>query len=634
MAGDGHEVLFIKVTGQQLVHTDHPVNLEQWRMYSQNRAAVMEHPYLTHEADLMLRTGSNKRAARAHIESLTGKVCTTKDMHNLCARLNKREKIKRAVGVVHSQPHRTAIGTSLNAGTSQNLLHQSKSARVEPVLQAFVDADVENHLSILSGDDGSNEATCLASRAMKEHFAVFPELLVLDVVMSKQATVEAEQDIHGFLCMDALGNVKPVFLIRSMPMSASLLRRACQDFKRTHPMWIRTKVLVINKLLPDAIQVLTQEFPQTQMMLCQFHVLRLFTGLLGHYHLPDRVQATNPQSANIIGQDKIRETFKQLVFAESNQQYNDTRALLTRQLTTGGKIELLAEFDRRWDPFRSLWASYARTEQFDFSSFFTKGMSSFWEPVRSAFRRSRHSDATATAATNVSHPSTATATGATNPLAPHASPRYDGSQLGSMRPKTYLPVTFRCGISLANSMYEVLTTITFIESEWEAKMRIFELTKPVAVDHFDPMLHLLTNCISSFAVDLISSQLTIQSLHTPESVTVTKTQAPMAHIASCRVDANETSKSHDQPATGATVRWLSKKTREKHVLQRDGSACDCGFFALYRLPCRHLIWYEVVTLQHKQLSMAAVSSRWFLRSFQTPKLSTQRESNEIEYHLL
>ncbi|EGZ15768.1 hypothetical protein PHYSODRAFT_504989, partial [Phytophthora sojae] len=151
LAEDGGEALFIKVTGQHLVHTDHPLSLEQWRMYSQNRAAVIEHPYLTHEADLMRRIGSNKKAARAHIEALTGKVCTMKDMHNLYARLKKREKSSSVRG-----------------------------ARVEPILQSFVDADMENHASILSADDGSNEAICLASRAMKEHFQVFPELLMLD----------------------------------------------------------------------------------------------------------------------------------------------------------------------------------------------------------------------------------------------------------------------------------------------------------------------------------------------------------------------------------------------------------------------------------------------------------------------
>ncbi|KAH7474493.1 uncharacterized protein KRP23_8624 [Phytophthora ramorum] len=245
LSEDGREVLFIKATGQHLVHTDHPVTLEQWRMYSQNRAAVIDHPYLTHEAELMRRIGSNKRVAREHIETLTGKVCTMKDMHNLYARLKKRENGGSPKDASRADPQQVFTGSSLELNRSQNAGRQLNSGasgqRVEPVLQRFVDADVENHVSILSGDDGSNEAICLASRAMKEHFQVFPELLILDVSMVTQPDVQPGQQLHGFLSMDALGNAKPVYVVRSLAMSSSLIRRACQDFKRTHPKWVETK---------------------------------------------------------------------------------------------------------------------------------------------------------------------------------------------------------------------------------------------------------------------------------------------------------------------------------------------------------------------------------------------------------
>ncbi|KAL4165093.1 hypothetical protein KRP22_003824 [Phytophthora ramorum] len=361
LSEDGREVLFIKATGQHLVHTDHPVTLEQWRMYSQNRAAVIDHPYLTHEAELMRRIGSNKRVAREHIETLTGKVCTMKDMHNLYARLKKRENGGSPKDASRADPQQVFTGSSLELNRSQNAGRQLNSGasgqRVEPVLQRFVDADVENHVSILSGDDGSNEAICLASRAMKEHFQVFPELLILDVSM-------------------------------------------------------------------------------------------------------------------------------------------------------------------------------------------------------------------------------------------------------------------------------------FIESEWTSRMLILELTKPVAMDHCDPLLHLMINCLSRFAVDLVSSQLTILSAHASGSVAVTKSRAARTHQCSNNTGANATPASPGPPVSESTVRWLNKMTREKHILQRDGSGCDCDFFSLYQLPCRHLIWYEVTALQSKQLSVVAVGRRWFLRSFRVSKLASQRESNEIEYHLL
>ncbi|KAE9044863.1 hypothetical protein PR003_g2660 [Phytophthora rubi] len=635
---DGGEVLFIKVTGQHLVHSDHPLSLEQWRMYSQNRAAVIEHPYLTHEADLMRRIGSNKKAARAHIEGLTGKVCTMKDMHNLYAKLKKREKSAPSMDSNQSrQPPLTISSSLVGSGVPQSRTTPNSSAcgaRVELILQNFVDADVENHASILSADDGSNEAICLASRAMKEHFQVFPELLILDVTSAAQETMQAEQHLHGFLSMDALGNARPIFLARSLAMSPSLLRRVCQDFKRTHPKWIQMKALVMSKLLRDVVQVLAHEFPQAQLLLCQFHVLQLLNDLLAHTQIPDRNSSL----------DKVRHLLRHLVFAHSELRYNETKALLVRQLIIADKRELLDMFDRNWEPYRALWVSYTRAEPFDFSLFLTKGMNSYWDPMQSAFRRTRDNNSAEPAATNVSHLATEAMPLADHAAAPREPFQYTGSAAGSQTSPAlsnspavtalYRDAEFARSTTsnvLAKCTAEVLTTIKFVESDWNSKILILELTKPVAVDRYDPLLLLLINCLSGFAVDVISSQLTNQTSGACGSVTVTKTRTHKAHSASSTSGSSESPAS---PTAEATVRWLNKTTREKHILQRDGSACDCEFFAMYQLPCRHLIWYEVVALQHKQLSLAAVGSRWFLRSFQAPKLARQRESNEIEYHLL
>ncbi|KAF4320738.1 hypothetical protein BBO99_00007977 [Phytophthora kernoviae] len=484
-SNNGHETLLIKITGQHVVHSDHPVSLEQWRMYSQNRAAVGEHPYLTHEAELMRRVGSNKRAARTHIENLSGKVCTMKDMHNLYARLKKREGAVRSVDAERDQSQRTVNTADMPGAHSR--AQQPDSAgevRVESILQRFVGADVENHASILSGDDGSNEAICVASRAMKEHFQVFPELLLLDVSATKLVDGQSRQHLHGFLSMDALGNAKPIFVAQSLTTSPALLHRICQDFKRTHPKWVRIKKLIMDKLLPEVVQRdRTRSLPQ------------------------DRI------NGNTLDYEEIRQLLQQLVFARSES-------------------------------------------------------------------------------------------------------RGDG------------------GDPLVKGVSEVLSMIQFIGDEWTSKMLILELTKPVVSSRCDPLMHFMVNCLSSFAVDLICSQLTTQSAFADGSVAITKSRAPRAQESNTFPEDNEELASPLSSMTEVTVRWINKTTREKHILQRDGSACDCEYFTLFHLPCRHLIRYEVSVLQHKQLSMAAVGPRWFLRSFQTPKLASQRESNEIEYHLL
>ncbi|GLE09815.1 hypothetical protein PINS_up021671 [Pythium insidiosum] len=90
----------------------------------------------------------------------------------------------------------------------------------------------------------------------------------------------------------------------------------------------------------------------------------------------------------------------------------------------------------------------------------------------------------------------------------------------------------------------------------------------------------------------------------------------------------------DPLAAEGTVVYFDKAKKKKHVMRRDCSGCDCEFYEVYKLPCQHLIWYEISYLHHRQLSMSAVDQRWFLRTFQIPKLASGKESNEIEFHIV
>ncbi|TYZ58526.1 hypothetical protein PybrP1_001015 [[Pythium] brassicae (nom. inval.)] len=681
------EVLCIKVTAQHLEHDDHPVSLDQWRHYSQNRASIVEHPYLIHEAELMRRVGSNKRTARAHIETLSGKVCTMKDMHNLYARLKKRED---------------------GIKTNSALVDENPAVRVESVLQQFVDAHVENHVSILSADDGSNEAMCLSSKAMKEHFQVFPELCLLDVTICPQH-MDGYQ-MQGFLSMDALGNAKP------------------------------------------------PEFDVPSLAL----------------------------------QEQVRELMKQMVFTHTHETYNESKALLLQHLGNRADHPLLLHIDQHWEPYRNLWASYWRGIVLEFSAFFNKGMECFWNPLKNAFDRtgggglnrnatgssgiSAVADAAATAAAAAACASSGGDNGGSNSASPRdrysngADPKGVGAGAGVEMctgatatsgisglgagvgdsgggvGTTGAPVGSSGGASvqresITKCISEVLTMIKFVEEEWTSKMMILEMTKPLTEFSSDPLLHYMVNCLSSFAVGLISSQImalnadsgdhhngmitlmkgppsSLASVSTSSGVSSPATGAtPMeaelslssSSVAAMALDGSVTSVAtnpgavgliasangsvhhgHDivdvidstprercepptatmelamtmamapPPAPGAgagaatqlsaaslaaagadpaayepaTVIWIDRSTRKTHVMQRDCSACDCEFYELYQLPCQHLIWYELSVLKSKQVSMSAVGARWFLRTFQYPKIVSQRESNEIEYHIL
>lgn len=553
------------------------MSLEQWRNYSQNRASIIEHPYLTHEAELMRRIGSNKRVARQHIETLTGKVCTMKDMHNLYARLKKREDtIKNNTTLIQADP----------------------SVRVESVLQQFVDTHVENHVSILSDDEGFNEAICISSKAMREHFQVFSELCLLEVTICQLPGIESVQ-LHGFLTMDALGNAKPVFVAQSLSTTTSLLRRICRDFKRTHPKWVDMKVIVMDKLLPDVVNVVNEEFMHARVLLCQFYVIKFLSSL---------VMQPEFEVPTVQLQEHVRELLKQMVFAPTEQHYLNCKAMLQQVLEHRLDNPLLMHIDQHWEPYRSLWASYARVQVLEFSQFFTKGLESFWNPLKAAFERNSGGGASITGSLD------------------------DDGELQRSGP-------------IAKCISEVLMVIKFIEDEWTAKMLILEMTKPTTEFSSDPLLHFLVNCLSSFAVSLVSSQLTMMnsSISGGGSMSVMKrrsvAKSPSDHHhhhghhsvvhgqQHVQVQNHHHHTAHETDV--ASILWTDKICKVKNTILRDCSRCDCDFYMLYHLPCQHLIWYELTMLKHKQVSMSAVGPRWFLRTFQVPKIASQRESNEV-----
>lgn len=619
---------------QHLEHDDHPVSLDQWRNYSQNRASIVEHPYLIHEAELMRRIGSNKRTAREHIETLSGKVCTMKDMHNLYARLKKRED---------------------GIKTNSALVDENPAVRVESVLQQFVDAHVENHVSILSADDGSNEAMCLSSKGMKEHFQVFPELCLLDVTISQSSSFDVDgYQMQGFLSMDALGNAKPVFLAQSSNTSTSLFRRICRDFKRTHPRWKDIKILVMDKLHPEVVDVLHHEFPNAQVLLCQFHAIKFLTSLV----VQPEFEIPNAQL-----QEQVRELMKQMVFANTHEAYNESKALLLQHLDDRVDHPLLVHIDQHWEPYRNLWASYWRGIVLEFSAFFTKGMECFWNPLKNAFERTGgglNRNATGNGSNLPSTMAAAMAMAASSSggsfIDAATSMNNNNNNNSNSDNNTSDDDSGNGGgaavrnTSITKCISEVLRMVKFIEEEWSSKVLILEMTKPVTEFSSDPLLHFMVNCLSSFAVSLISSQLMALNTGARNNsngmITVTKGRSASSLqtlgdalnsviTTAADGDTNDddgsaaTATEHSLMSPVETLIWTDRSTRKKHVMQRDCSGCDCEFYELYQLPCQHLIWYELSVLKSKQVSMSAVGQRWFLRTFQFPKIVSQRESNEV-----
>ena len=186
------------------------------------------------------------------------------------------------------------------------------------------------------------------------------------------------------------------------------------------------------------------------------------------------------------------------------------------------------------------------------------------------------------------------------------------------------------GSSVIKCVQEVLSMIRFIEHEWTSKVLILEMTRPMT-EFSDPQLHFLVNCLSSFCVTLVSAQATAVTTYGNAFVHA----APKVTSAAAETTVIERLLLTSFALQGSDRVSVYTNRKKTHVysIAKDTSHCTCMFHQVYKLPCVHLIWYELRVLKHKQVSMQAVHERWFLKTFKLPAIPTQRESNEVRLDL-
>ena len=139
----------------------------------------------------------------------------------------------------------------------------------------------------------------------------------------------------------------------SMHQSKEMLRVILEFFcSKNNPAWQNVESVVIDK---DFVEwaVLQEVLPKAAVLLCQFHTLKWWKGLLS------KRKHDVKEPDQVVLERYIRE----MVYANTQDVYLDAYASFIPLLKKANK-ELAAAFDRNWHSCREMWSVFGRSRHF------------------------------------------------------------------------------------------------------------------------------------------------------------------------------------------------------------------------------------------------------------------------------
>jgi Transposase/SWIM zinc finger len=120
-------------------------------------------------------------------------------------------------------------------------------------------------------------------------------------------------------------------------------------------------------------QVLEELFPNTRVVLCQFHVLQCFKRVVtsGKYEIDGSIR------------DDVLKSLRALVYARSVSEYEHQQRVLDGLLTLPTHDEFKTYLDSRWHAIRAMWSSCERGQIFTATNTTSNRIESNWNQLKS-----------------------------------------------------------------------------------------------------------------------------------------------------------------------------------------------------------------------------------------------------------
>lgn len=123
---------------------------------------------------------------------------------------------------------------------------------------------------ILVNDDDQLSAVYFASSHLCQLYEKFPEVMMIDGTYNVNSS---RMPLYSFMIEDGYGHGRTVFYAAISEESSQYISAIAKAFKSCNPSFSKTKVIIIDKDFIE-IKVIKEEFPEVNILFCQFHVIK------------------------------------------------------------------------------------------------------------------------------------------------------------------------------------------------------------------------------------------------------------------------------------------------------------------------------------------------------------------------
>ena len=211
-------------------------------------------PDTKQEAVKMMNLKANKKMLQSHLIHMTGKLIVLKDLHNIHGQ---------------SKPNQRCDFQEL-ANEMKQVKGKFKHYNLNVAASncASLDAEITTFV-----DDGNMlQAIYFQTKEMKDKFKLYPEILFIDATYKLN---DLRMPLYVLLTVDGNGESEIVCLWIVQNEEKGLITSLLVEFKKHNYNWSLIKCVMSDKDMTER-NVIKEQLPQANLLICLFHTLRSF----------------------------------------------------------------------------------------------------------------------------------------------------------------------------------------------------------------------------------------------------------------------------------------------------------------------------------------------------------------------
>ncbi|ETK84321.1 hypothetical protein L915_10705, partial [Phytophthora nicotianae] len=283
---------------------DHALTEHRWYSYAENRR--IEDPQLREDVAVLSKAGAKPRGILSYLRAKKWKLMLLTDVHNL----------------IH------VVKKTFRGG-------RTDAERAIAELDEFIESATGNTAEcIVDSETNVIRVVTFQSARQKRLFAAFPEVVLVD---STHGTNVNRYKLCTFTVHDVFGLGQYVQHALVQTEEKANLALSVDAFKRNNPQWSKIEVEMTDKAMHEK-EVLHDAWPNARQLLCRWHVetwLKKQCSRLGGVGRAETM--------------KLKVIMKELVNAESQEEYGDLKGSLLETLGNDKENRLYMSFMQHWD---------------------------------------------------------------------------------------------------------------------------------------------------------------------------------------------------------------------------------------------------------------------------------------------